>query len=83
MIFMKKIMDGVAITGLTSLDTGKGSMGLTMDMFLDHAVQENALGQMTSAEKIKAAPSGNVEEGRRRLDFCWPHGHHRWLRHRS
>jgi hypothetical protein len=28
-------------------------MGLTMDMFLDHAVQEKALGKLTAAQKRK------------------------------
>jgi hypothetical protein len=52
MIFIKKqVMDGVEITDLTSLNTGKGSMGLTMDMSLDNALQEKALGKLTSAEK--------------------------------
>jgi hypothetical protein len=36
---------------LTTLNTEQGSMGLCMDMFLDHTVQDQALGQMTAAEK--------------------------------
>jgi hypothetical protein len=44
-------MDRLAITDLTLLDTDKGSMGLTMDMFLDNALQERAIGKMTAAEK--------------------------------
>jgi hypothetical protein len=44
-------MDGVAITDLTLLNTDKGSMGLTMDMFLNNALQERALGKLTPAEK--------------------------------
>jgi hypothetical protein len=44
-------MDGVEITDLTSLNTDKGSMGLTMDAFLDNALQDKALGKLTAAEK--------------------------------
>jgi hypothetical protein len=50
-IYEKQVMDGVAITDLTLLNTDKGSMGLTMDMFLDNALQERALGKLTAAEK--------------------------------
>jgi hypothetical protein len=39
------------ITDLTSLNTDKGSMGLTMDMFLDNALQDKAIGKLTAAEK--------------------------------
>jgi hypothetical protein len=49
-IYQKEVMDGVAITELTSLNTEKGSMGLTMDMFIDHAVREKALVKLTDAE---------------------------------
>jgi hypothetical protein len=44
-------MDGVEITDLTSLNTDKGSMVLTMDMFLDNVLQEKALSKLTAAEK--------------------------------
>jgi hypothetical protein len=47
-------MDGVEITDLTSLNTDKGSMGLTMDMFLDNALQDKALGKLTATEKKKS-----------------------------
>jgi hypothetical protein len=47
----KQVMDGVESTDLTSLNTHKGSMGLTMDMFLDNALQEKALGKLTATEK--------------------------------
>jgi hypothetical protein len=50
-IYKKQVMDGVEITDLTSLNTDKGSMGLTMDMFLDNAIQDKALGKSTAGEK--------------------------------
>jgi hypothetical protein len=50
-IYKKQVMDGVEITDLTSLNTDKGSMGLAMDMFLDNALQDKALGKLTVAEK--------------------------------
>jgi hypothetical protein len=50
-IYKKQVMDGVEITDLTSLNTDKGSMGLTMDKFLDNALQDKALGKLTAAEK--------------------------------
>jgi hypothetical protein len=50
-IYEKQVKDGVAITDLTLLSTNKGSMGLTMEMFLDNALQEKALGKLTAAEK--------------------------------
>jgi hypothetical protein len=50
-IYEKKVMDGVAITNVTLLNTTKGSMGPTVDMFLDNALQEKALGRLTAAEK--------------------------------
>jgi hypothetical protein len=63
MIFIKKqLMDGVEITDLTSLNTDKGSMGLTMGMFIDNALQEKVLGKLTATKKKES--SGNVEEGR-------------------
>jgi hypothetical protein len=50
-IYEKQVMDGVAITDLTLINTEKGSMGLTMYMFLDNSLQEKALGKLTAAEK--------------------------------
>jgi hypothetical protein len=50
-IYKKQVMDGVEITDLASLNTDKGSMGLTIDMFLDNALQEKALGKLTAAKK--------------------------------
>jgi hypothetical protein len=50
-IYEKQVMDDVAITDLTLINTGKGSMGLTMDMFLNNALQKKALGKLTAAEK--------------------------------
>jgi hypothetical protein len=52
-IYEKQVMDGVASTGLASLNTNKGYMGLTMDMFLDHAAQDKALGKLSAAERKK------------------------------
>jgi hypothetical protein len=42
-IYEQQVKDGVDIVNLT--------MGLTMDMFLDHKVDENALGQLSAAAK--------------------------------
>jgi hypothetical protein len=50
-IYQKQVINGAAITDLTSLNTDKGSMGLNMDMFIDHAVQDTALRKLTAAEK--------------------------------
>ena len=50
-IYEQQVKDGVEIADLTSLNTEKGAMGITMDMFLDHKVEENALGQLSAAEK--------------------------------
>jgi hypothetical protein len=41
----------VDIADITSLNTDRGAMDLTMDMFLDHKVEENALGQLSAAAK--------------------------------
>jgi hypothetical protein len=38
-IYKKQVMDSVEITDITSLNTDKGSMGLTMDKFLYNALQ--------------------------------------------
>jgi hypothetical protein len=45
------VIDGVDITDLTSLNTENGAMGICMDMFLDHKVQENALGKLSACKK--------------------------------
>jgi hypothetical protein len=82
-IYEKQVMDGVEITDLTLLNTDKGSMGLTMDMFLDNELQERALGKLTAAKKGKSVPSWNVEEGGRRSALWWPHVHHIWICHWS
>jgi hypothetical protein len=37
-IYEKQVIYGVAITYLTSINTEKGCMGLTMDIFLEHMV---------------------------------------------
>jgi hypothetical protein len=50
-IYEQQVKDGVDIADLTSLNTDRGAMGLTMDMFLDHKVEENALGQLSAAAK--------------------------------
>jgi hypothetical protein len=50
-IYEQQVKDGVDIADLTSLNTYRGAMGLTMDMFLDHKVEENALGQLSAAAK--------------------------------
>jgi hypothetical protein len=52
-IYERQIMDGVAITDLTSLNTNNGSTGLIIDIVLGHAVQEKALGKLTASEKKK------------------------------
>jgi hypothetical protein len=53
-IYEKQVMDVVAINDLTLPNTNKGSMGLIMDMFLNNALQEKALGKLTAAEKSKS-----------------------------
>jgi hypothetical protein len=50
-IYAKQVRNGVEITDLTMLNTENGAMGQCMDMFLDHKVQENALGKLTAVEK--------------------------------
>jgi hypothetical protein len=50
-IYEQQVKDGVDIVDLTSLKTDRGTMGLTMDMFLDHRIEENALGQLSAAAK--------------------------------
>jgi hypothetical protein len=46
-----QVKDGVKIVDLTLLNTKRGGMGLMMDMFIDHKVEEKALGQLTTAQK--------------------------------
>jgi hypothetical protein len=48
-IYEQQVNDGVVIADLTSLKTYRGAMGLAMDMFLDHKVEENALVQLSSS----------------------------------
>jgi hypothetical protein len=50
-IYEQQVKDGVEIADLASLNTDRGAMGLTIDMFLDHKVNENALGQLPVATK--------------------------------
>jgi hypothetical protein len=50
-IYAKQVRDGVHIVDLTSLNTDKVTMGLYMDMFLYHKVQESARGKLSVAEK--------------------------------
>jgi hypothetical protein len=50
-IYEKQVKDGIYITNLSTLNTYQGSMGLCMDMFLEHKVKEMALGKMTPTEK--------------------------------
>jgi hypothetical protein len=50
-IYPKQVRDGVEIVDLTLLNTEKGAMGMCMEMFLDHKVQENALGKLSATEK--------------------------------
>jgi hypothetical protein len=45
------VKDGVDILDLTSLNTYRRKMGLKMDIFLNHKVKENALGQLSAAAK--------------------------------
>jgi hypothetical protein len=48
-------MDDVTTTDITSLNTEKEFMVIKMDMLLDHAVQDKAIGKFTSAEKKKSS----------------------------
>jgi hypothetical protein len=52
-IYTKQMRTGVEITDITMLNTDNGAMGQCMDMFLDHKVQENALGKLTAVDKKK------------------------------
>jgi hypothetical protein len=58
-IYEQQVKDGVDIADLTSLNTDRGAMGLTMDMLLNHKVEENALGQLSAtAQKEKRRQTG-------------------------
>jgi hypothetical protein len=48
--YAKQMRNGVDITDLTMLNTNNGAVGQCMDIFLDHKVQENALGKLTAVE---------------------------------
>jgi hypothetical protein len=50
-IYKKQVKDGINITDLFLWNKAMGSMGLAMDTFLDHTVQEKAIGQLYAAEK--------------------------------
>jgi hypothetical protein len=50
-IYEQQVNDGVDIAEFTSLNTDIGAMGRTMDMFLDHKVEDNALRQLSAAAK--------------------------------
>jgi hypothetical protein len=50
-IYVRQVREGVDITHLTSLNTENGAMGISMDMFVDHKVQENACGKLSAVEK--------------------------------
>jgi hypothetical protein len=47
-IYEKQMRGDVDITDLATVNTESGSIGLWMDMFLDHKVQEQALDEMRS-----------------------------------
>jgi hypothetical protein len=64
-IYEKQVRDGVDITDLATLNTEVSSMGLCMDTFLDHKIQEQALGEMTLAEKKeKRRQPGQIKKER-------------------
>jgi hypothetical protein len=50
-IYEQQVKDGVDIANLTSLNTYRGAIGLTMDMFLNNKIEENALGQLSAVAK--------------------------------
>jgi hypothetical protein len=50
-IYARQVREGVEINDITSLNMENGAMGMCMDMFLDHKVQENALGKLSDCEK--------------------------------
>jgi hypothetical protein len=47
-IYARQVREGVEITDLASLNMESGAMGMCMYMFLDHKVQENALGKFSA-----------------------------------
>jgi hypothetical protein len=61
-IYARQVREGVYITDLTSLNTEHGAMGLCMDMFLDHKVQENALGKLSACEKKERLRQAGLEK---------------------
>jgi hypothetical protein len=69
--YEKQARDGVYLSDLATLNPEQGSMGLCMDMFLDHTVQEHALGKMTAAEKKeKRCQRGQIKKRARGQAFC-------------
>jgi hypothetical protein len=50
-VYAKQVRDGIEITDLTLLNTDKGAMGICMEMFLDHKVQEHVIGKLSASEK--------------------------------
>jgi N-acyl-D-aspartate/D-glutamate deacylase len=71
-IYARHVIEGVDITDIASLNTENGAMGLCMDMFLDHKVQENVLAGVSSCEKkerrrqavmVKKAGSARISSG--------------------
>jgi hypothetical protein len=50
-LYEQQVKYGFKIVDLTLLNTERGTMGLTMDMFLDHKADENALGKPTAVQK--------------------------------
>jgi hypothetical protein len=50
-IYEKQVIDGAEIIYVTLLDNEKGAIGMCMEMFLDHKVQEHALGKLSVTEK--------------------------------
>jgi hypothetical protein len=50
-IYAKQVRDGIEITDITLLNTDKGAMGICMEMFLDHKVQEHAIGKLSASGK--------------------------------
>jgi hypothetical protein len=63
-IYEQQVKNCVDIADLTSLNTDRGVMGLTMDMFLDQKVKENALVQLSAAaKKEKRRQNGLARNG--------------------
>jgi hypothetical protein len=58
-IYEHHVNYGVDIADLTSLNTDRGEICLTMDIFFNHKVNENALGQLSAvAKKEKRRKTG-------------------------